>query len=474
MTGTGFQGVANPSRAYQRDELVDSVLQKLSSNRFVIVQSPPASGKTTLLQLIAYKCVRHNIVKKYIRLKKDQDPYETLMLAGIDVMKNQVSWDGQAIIMIDDAQNAFWSDSNLTFWSNLMKDISLPERIRFIVASTYLIGGHDSPAEFANFPRIAPDEMLLSAANSLNFLVNFLKFPFSGCRPLVELIIEDCGGSIGALSIVEHQYKTRFYASNTPLSEQKLIDYFISPQLTLSMVRLFGSDTVLSTRLPVVIDLLYDKYVNIPDVSNIAELKRYIKCGLLSREEAGMTKFTNAMSRRYFIHKMYPKTATSNPLNTVELVLNSIGTMSATTLRNSVVRGSFPKEAVFQHLMMGAMTSNLTAQTNVYPENSIVIGTDNTIQGELDFFINGELRWGIELLIEGRKLKEHRERFIGNGKYVALGCRQFVVVDFRRQVPSKNIVNKDNLIIVTFTSDNYESVTCLLPDGTIHTIELSN
>jgi hypothetical protein len=53
-----------------------------------------------------------------------------------------------------------------------------------------------------------------------------------------------------------------------------------------------------------------------------AELKRYIQCGLLSREEVGgKTTFTNAMSRRYFIHKMYPQTAISNPVEAVELVI---------------------------------------------------------------------------------------------------------------------------------------------------------
>ncbi len=452
MTGTGFQGVADPTRAYQRDTLVDSVLQKLSSNRFVIVQSPPASGKTTLLQLIAHKCARRNIVK-YIRLKKDQNPYETLQLAGIGDMANQVSWNGDAVIMIDDAQNAFSPELNSSFWSNLLKDISLPRSIRFIVATTYLIGGQDSPAEFANLPRIAPDEMLLDAVGSFDFFVNFLKFPFSCFESLVELIIEDCGGSIGALSIVEHQYKTGFYASNTPPNEQKLIDYFISPQLALSMVRLFGSETVLSTELPVMIDLLYNEYVNIPDVASNVELKQYIKCGLLSRVETGKTKFTNAMSRRYFIHKMYPQTATSNPRDAVELVISSIGKMSATTLRQSVVEGLFPSETGFQHLMMGAMMHNLTAEANVYPENSIVIGTENRMKGRLDFFINGDLRWGIELLIKGRKLQDHRERFIGNGKYVDLGCREHVVVDFRGQVAgaTTNIIAvQDDLITVNY------------------------
>jgi energy-coupling factor transporter ATP-binding protein EcfA2 len=114
LKGTGFQGVADPSTAYQRDELVNSVLSKLSESRFVIVQSPPASGKSTLLQLIWHRCIKINV--KYIRLRSDQNPYETLGFAGIDLTANKldpVKFQGDVIILIDDAQNAF---SNLSFF----------------------------------------------------------------------------------------------------------------------------------------------------------------------------------------------------------------------------------------------------------------------------------------------------------------------------------------------------------------------
>jgi hypothetical protein len=88
------------------------------------------------LQSVGHKCTKDNIIK-YIRLKKDENPYQT-----IDVAANRASGNEKVVIMIDDAQNA-------------VKDISLSERIRFIVASTYLIGGQDSP--FSILPRITPD-----------------------------------------------------------------------------------------------------------------------------------------------------------------------------------------------------------------------------------------------------------------------------------------------------------------------------
>ena len=408
-------------------------------------------------------------------MERNKNPYDMLKHFGIDLITNQYSQEllrSDVIILIDDAQTAFNDELNNTFWPNLMKEFTLPHNIRFIITSTYLIGG---PAEFSSQARIKPEDMLLTPSQSFEFLVNYLRFPFSHYPSLVELIIEDCGGNIGALAIIHDRYKAKFVFDET-ITEQFLKDYFISPTLTEAMDRLFGSATVLSLQEPVMIDLLYGEVMatHTAFIENNIELKRYIKCGLLSRKDDGETKFSSAMSRRYFIHKTYPQTATTNPSSAIELVINSIRKISSNTLINSIVSG-FPKEAIFQHLMMTAMTNNLTALTCVYPENSRIIGSNNKIKGELDFFINGELRWGVELLIQGRKLKEHRERFLGNGKYVDLGCLQHVVVDFRGNIngfPQK-LVEKDNIVTVYFKMDDYRSATCLLPDGTILNVDLS-
>lgn len=56
--------------------------------------------------------------------------------------------------------------------------------------------------------------------------------------------------------------------------------------------------------------------------------------------------------------------------------------------------------------------------------------TGRTIKGEIDFFVNGNLMWGIELLKQGTGVGEHIARFGRNGKYSLLKARQFIIVDF--------------------------------------------
>ena len=127
--------------------------------------------------------------------------------------------------------------------------------------------------------------------------------------------------------------------------------------------------------------------------------------------------------------------------------------------------------------MMATVTSTLTATTSVYPENSHVIRSDVHISGRVDFVvINSTLRWGIELLIKGHKLMEHRERFIGDGKCVELLCNQYIIVDFREIAHGAKVkkLKKKNVITVYFCKGDYSTARCLLPNGSVKTITLTS
>ena len=54
------------------------------------------------------------------------------------------------------------------------------------------------------------------------------------------------------------------------------------------------------------------------------------------------------------------------------------------------------------------------------------------ISGELDFYINGQLQWCLELLRNGDKIGEHLARFDPHeGKYREVESKEFLVVDCR-------------------------------------------
>jgi hypothetical protein len=97
------------------------------------------------------------------------------------------------------------------------------------------------------------------------------------------------------------------------------------------------------------------------------------------------------------------------------------------------------------------------------------------IAGEIDFYLNGSLRWGIELLVNGSSIGEHLSRFSEpHGKYLPLGVNDYAIVDFRRNMsgqPTK-VTKKPNRISVFFKNDDYSVAQCLFGEDTA-AIEIS-
>lgn len=151
----------------------------------------------------------------------------------------------------------------------------------------------------------------------------------------------------------------------------------------------------------------------------------------------------------------------------------AIQSMSAELLRRSVAESTdFPNEATFQHLFMQGSTKNTLHSTQVLPELSKVLpvlrGAAYTkIPGRIDFFVNEDLRWGIELLIKGDRRKAHRDRFSPGGTYASLSCKAFIVVDLRPDPvmsssasEQQKVGNSSNGIMTVYFAGNFQTSRC--------------
>src|SRR5690606_15904428 len=85
------------------------------------------------------------------------------------------------------------------------------------------------------------------------------------------------------------------------------------------------------------------------------------------------------------------------------------------------------------------------------------------IDGEIDFYLDGELRWGIELLVNGDGIGEHIDRFGENGKYSPLGSKDYAVVDFRcnESGQATNIALHSKRITCFFKLGDFKSCECI-------------
>jgi hypothetical protein len=101
------------------------------------------------------------------------------------------------------------------------------------------------------------------------------------------------------------------------------------------------------------------------------------------------------------------------------------------------------------------------------------LGTGEAIRGEIDFYLHSELKWGIELLVNGDRISEHMDRFGPNGKYAGLGVKDYAVVDLRGSVDGKptNVQRREKRYTAFFDPKDFSK--CSLYSGTENVIELN-
>jgi hypothetical protein len=172
----------------------------------------------------------------------------------------------------------------------------------------------------------------------------------------------------------------------------------------------------------------------------------------------------------FFFHYIFPtRKAASLPRDIFSLVKSAIQEMSSSALMKSVVHPTdFPKETVFQHEFVSGLLASLPPCCYIcaelsknFPNDDI---KDGKIEGEIDFYINGDLRWGLELLISGDNVTEHMDRFSAEaeGKYFPLQVNAYAIVDFRRSSSGKptNVLAMENRVTVFFPHGDYSVCVC--------------
>jgi hypothetical protein len=156
--------------------------------------------------------------------------------------------------------------------------------------------------------------------------------------------------------------------------------------------------------------------------------------GLLEPDQEKLT-FTSPVARRFALNWLYPNRPTVDPANLESLIRTVLASLSSSKLKSTVLPHTFPVEAIFQSVFLDSFISATQESFLVLPEFWEEFpkegGPQKRIDGRIDFYINGELRWGVELLVNGDRLDDHRERFKEGGRYALLNVADYIVIDLR-------------------------------------------
>ena len=487
-------GIDIDTQHLKRSELVENLSTLVSTKFIVLLTSPAGSGKSSLYNL--YKAaVRHSKVIGISCLEK-KSLFELLKAKGIDFERKEVkkelsSKKRDVVIFLDDAQAKY--DDKYS-WGLLVKSTGLwlPKNIKFIISATHALnGGKESPVEFQSLSRLSRDDFLLNDKEAYEFLdLSEIGLPdkMKQFANLKDALVKESGGLIASLRLSVDSLTEAYMKDSCP-TETALLQHCLSNGFVQRMARCFGS----RHSNPVGDDfkrflkrcfanerVQLNGFQNQEDVDSYSSLK---KAGILVEFPDSTFRFSSHLAKRYYFKWIYPNRSDLEPTSLFDLISKVISYMSHTTLKNSTRPGDFPKESTFQHLFMEGLAFYTPPNCCICPELSKIFPTDSnskddqSIPGEIDFYLNSSLRWGIELLVNGDGIGEHISRFTPpSGKYLALAVNDYAVVDFRRNTTGQptNILRHSNRITVFFNYEDYSTAQCIFGLHTTVTIGLSN
>jgi hypothetical protein len=304
---------------FDRDDVVEKMFKYITGdeeqNRLLLLNSPPASGKTSLLVLFQNKYPSINTF--YMSLKDQTDPLDSLSNLGFDFRKRLCYYD-QVIFMLDDAQYQY---NNTDFWDLLINDVPLlfGSGVRFIIAATHLISPPDqsSHTSFRSLETIHREELLLSDDNALKLLDSHLPLGLPSYMhrylQLKHTIIEHCNGLIGALCISLHFFSVK--CREQWLTEFECLQLFYSKQLVDRMDRCFGLVSQLRMSKEANDALL--KFVlgerihsiRVDDDALYSALASFCKLGILKMDKQLYYVFSSLLAKRYFTRSTFSEIA---------------------------------------------------------------------------------------------------------------------------------------------------------------------
>eukprot|EP00128_Syssomonas_multiformis_P000502 Colp12_sorted_trinity150504_noHs@24666 len=229
------------------------------------------------------------------------------------------------------------------------------------------------------------------------------------------------------------------------------------------MARCFSSD-VLMDLIPEEVDLLQrllcgEAFPSTLDLTTRA-VHRLIRAGAIVNTTERLA-FPSPLAFRYFFSVLYPNRGNWRPLpdQLDEFITKMVGKMSRKLLQDSSKGNDlmFPVENALQHIATVAATQIIAPEVLICSEMSVIFARSDTTgrRGYIDWYINGDLHWGIEMLrlANSGGRTDHALRFRApDGKYVSPDVKDHRLLNFTNKIPHKDDLS-DKAVDVVFSED---------------------
>ncbi|KAL3666331.1 hypothetical protein V7S43_008583 [Phytophthora oleae] len=301
-----------------RAALVEKLHDAVLATNFVLLSSPPFSGKTALLTLFhgrywaAINCV-------LISLNNSDPASQTLSQHGIDVFKQKclLGDDGaMTVVMLYDSQCQYDGKS---FWTSLVEGSGswITPNVRFVISTRHSVESEwmDCPVEFQSFKKvIMRGDLLLGDTEARRLLDLESGLPSRMRTPVVdEVIIRECAGHIGALRKFIDRVAKHF--EKTFPQEQEVLVFYLSGPLVGTMGGLFGGYTAVTLTLSSELrDFLIKCFLNHSDTipppmegDDRRCFTQLMEEGNIAQDADSVVTFTSLLAGRCCSKYLFPK-----------------------------------------------------------------------------------------------------------------------------------------------------------------------
>jgi hypothetical protein len=492
-----------PETYIHRESLVSDAIASAREGRFLVVGSPPGTGKTALSQLIQQKLKKENDsnaskpIRSY-RLRPASvenitnlfDYVQHTTGVSLDEFKLSEKSIGRSEVwlLFDDAQKLY-GEKFAEFWEHVTKNkqeiskrFGKTKIIVVVFATYYLSNASESPICFENEKRLGLNDLRLQKEEALNLYC--LRCMHTDWNEYFERLYYVTNGTaaaftIGMNRIVSLSETADRRSGGETLSENDALLQLIEKTPFAELKRCFPVTRMNESQRLVILDALVEAYQADMGDDTVDEQRqpgdtvtKLVKAGILTE----WARFTSPIAERFYYNHVFPRASsgTDVPVSLDDLIVRATERTSARRLRvasstkNGVVQS--PKEAVFQQLFHEAIASLLPVSYRIIPELGTQAKIDGeVVTGELDFYIKNGKKWALELLRDAKGRKEHLNRI--PGKYREVVADAWLVVDCRADgvVPSK----RDNNLCTLVFNDDFRSCQCYMRGNGVHTLKLA-
>jgi len=474
------QGVSpNDALLLPRRGLRRFVLQQARDNAEpVLFTAPPGSGKTSLIDLLMAEDLKGSAVLHISGLTfltaveaavKGGTQPKTPTEFCLESVRRFVSSrpnppdvsnfkDAMAVEIpywiFDEAQHLY---NYPDFFNELLKTPAHHTKV-IMFASHSLVSPTraDSPTAVRKFDA---KRFKLSRDEENFFLERLFSMPavaphYDRMQHVIEIIRKEVNGNVGMLRlfcIEAFQYcEYNPAAAVEAVTEQYLCA--VSNHRSVTAQRFFGALEGLSdNERSMLTNLVQQEQIpvalapktEIPIDPTVRFFVRHAICYTVTQEDRSYLVFASEAHRRHYSSLIFPEHADSKLADNIDdFILLVLRTFDPTRLaqerdytRKSKKEPSLAKETNLQHQFWRGAQWCLPSTVTLIGELSRIWAwrakNRIAIDGEIDFWIDSTMRWGIELTRDGSKIREHLNRGVDDGKYTPLAPAAYRVVDFR-------------------------------------------